>query len=110
LLYFTQGNFPEAEKFYLRGTQVLEQSTGPKDEAVAQALLQLGRTQAQQQGKYNEAQKSYLRSIELIEKVRGREDPSLAPLLEEYGGLLTKMGRTAEAQTVTQRGKTLRGS
>ena len=60
------------------------------------------------QGKYVEAEPLLKRSLAIREKALGPEHPDVAQALENYGDLLRKMDRDAEAEKMEARAQAIR--
>jgi tetratricopeptide (TPR) repeat protein len=62
------------------------------------------------QGKFGEAERYYRRALVYREETLGGTDEGTIALLENYAALLTKVGRTVEAEAMLARRKAIRAS
>ncbi|HEY9870685.1 MAG TPA: tetratricopeptide repeat protein, partial [Candidatus Obscuribacterales bacterium] len=124
-LYRTQGRRAEAEPLYRRALLIskkamespesgiqwalaIDETAGVLDYAsVARDLVHLADVYAGQ-GKQAEAEAVYKRVLALQEKVKGPQSQELAASLEKYARLLRAARRTAEAEKLETRAKTIR--
>jgi tetratricopeptide (TPR) repeat protein len=77
------------------------------EELILAKYLSLQGNVSYEAGRYADAKPAYDRALAILEKALGPDHPHVALFLENYVVLLRKLDRTAEAQTMEVRAKTI---
>lgn len=105
ILHKMHGQYAAAEPFLTRALAIKEQLLGPYDSEVGLSAQNLGMLYVAQE-RYEQAEPLLRRALAIWEQ--GPESVDLAKSLEHYAGVLQKQGRTAEADALQARAKTIR--
>jgi tetratricopeptide (TPR) repeat protein len=107
VLRFEQGRYEEALKLSSEHVRYLEETLGRNNASlvaawnnVASAYVKLGRL--------SEAVSTYATALSLADKVLEPEDPARSSLAANYGFLLRKLGRKAEAKAFERKANEIR--
>ena len=101
-----QGKYAEAEPLVQRSLAIVERAFGRDSPGVSNNLQSLATLYARQ-GK-PEAESMFVRLLENQERALGPNHSKVAATLEEYARLLRNMNRSAEADTLEARAKSIR--
>src|SRR5262249_18374748 len=102
-----QREYEPAEALYRRALAVEEKTLGPETAEVFKTLANLAYTYYQQR-RYEDAELFYIRSLKIAETSVGAAHPEAIVALDNYGEVLRKLHRKAEAKKVEARVRELR--
>ena len=84
VIFYNQGNYPEAERWYLETKSIFEKKLGKWHRAYAAIVNNLGNLYFAE-GNYQKAEKFYLETLAIDEKAVGKEHPNYAGSLLNIG-------------------------
>jgi tetratricopeptide (TPR) repeat protein len=107
-VYREQGNTAEAEPFFLKSLDMVDNfRLGPGLPELAH-LLDNYATLLRDEGKYDQAETFYKRALDTWAKNEYSDRPGTADTLTHYAQLLRKLNRAAEAEPLEARGAAIR--
>ena len=101
-LYYTQGQYAQAEPLYKRVLAICEKALGPEHPDTATSLNNLGLLY-ESQGQYAQAEPLYKRALAICEKALGSEHPDTARNLNNLAMLYYLQGQYAQAEPLFKR-------
>ena len=102
MLYYSQGNYGEAEPLYQRALAIWEKARGPEHPNLALGLNTLAALYFTQ-GKYGEAEPLLQRALAIAEKALGPEHPNVATSLNNLAAIYFTQGKYGEAEPLYKR-------
>jgi len=105
VLHKMHGQYAAAEPYLVRALAIKEKLLGTEDPEVALSLHNLASLYVAQE-RYEQAEPLFRRAIAIRE--RGAHGPELAKSLEQYAGVLRRVGRAVEAEAIEARAKEVR--
>ncbi len=106
VLYY-QGNYPEAEKWYLQAQAIREKLLGKEDPDYARSLNNLALLY-RDMGNYEKAELLYNEALAIRGKVLGKENTDYAVSLNNLGNLYLDMGNYEKAELLQLEAKAIR--
>ncbi len=104
--YHFHGMFAQAEETFQKMIKVLEDSVGPDDPNVANALIDLTGVY-NFQSKFDMSEPLYKRALAIREKTNGPDDSTVAEILKYYADALRNLNRKDEADQLEARSKAI---
>ena len=101
-LYCSEQKSDDAQSLFKKAVTLEERQFGPDQPQVAEKLSELANCYSQQ-GKYEQTEPVYKRVIRILEQSHFKDEAPMAVALENYGLLLRKISREAEAKTFIDR-------
>jgi len=105
-ILYSQGNYPEAEKWYLESKAVREKILGNENSDYAKSLNNLA-ILYNDMGRYEAAEPLFLEAKAIREKVLGKENPDYAGSVINLGDLYDRMERYEASELLYLEGKSI---
>jgi CHAT domain-containing protein/Tfp pilus assembly protein PilF len=102
-----RGLYPEAEPFYNKALNILEEVLGPNHLDVAKLLNKIA-TLKKRTAQFTEAEPLYLKALNIYEKVLGPNHPDVAEILNNIAYLKRETGQYMEAESLCRRALSIR--
>src|SRR5262249_4890651 len=106
-LYCSERKFADAASLFQNAVTLKEKQYGPGQPQVAEDLTALA-TCYSQEGKYEQAEPLYKRVIDILGQSQFKEKAPMAVALENYGLLLKRTSREAEAKAFIEKANLIR--
>ena len=107
-IYWMEKRYDDAGRDFGRALDIQDQTLTPDNPDLAWTVNGLANVY-RDEGKYPAADSLYRRAIEIREKL-GPDNPDLAQSLTDYGDLLDRMGRAADAKEMRARAEKIRAA
>jgi tetratricopeptide (TPR) repeat protein len=106
-LYLKERKLPDAEQEFQNAEIIREKLLGSDQPPLVPSLNNLAMCYALQ-GQYDQAEPLYNRAVTILERSKYQPEPEMAVALENYGLLLKKMGRDADAKVELDKARDIR--